>query len=317
MRKNAATSRHASGPPERQPQRPHIDSLVRQLAAGEPEPDGREHRRDGAEDEQRRPPTSRCARERYRHRGGERRADRDPGGVDGGGEARPVGEPLLDRDGQHRAGEAHPDADREREDDHGDGAGRDRARDAEEADQRERARRSPAAADPARQERGGRCEQAHAEHRNRPEQAGDGVRDVEVVLDRRQQRADADELRPQRERRQKQRDQERRPPQAPLERLVERALARLHQREELADRESLEVLRRAVRLEGLLVAVGLVEQERPRILGIATRDVRLAAGLCAGRLGQFAGDLDRTILRAFLAFMRTTRTNDIRASFVS
>ncbi len=38
-------------------------------------------------------------------------------------------------------------------------------------------------------------------------------RDVEVVLDRGQQRADADELRAQRERRKEQRDEERRPPQ--------------------------------------------------------------------------------------------------------
>ena len=54
---------------------------------------------------------------------------------------------------------------------------------------------------PYRRETSGRGERedAHAQDRDRREEAGDRVRDVEIVLDLRDQRSDADDLRPQRE----------------------------------------------------------------------------------------------------------------------
>ena len=46
-----------------------------------------------------------------------------------------------------------------------------------------------------------RCEQAHAEQRDRPEQPGDRVRDAKIAVDRIHERADCDDLGPQGERR--------------------------------------------------------------------------------------------------------------------
>ena len=54
-------------------------------------------------------------------------------------------------------------------------------------------------ADPTREVSGHRREQAHAEHRDRAEQTDDGMRRVEVVLDLRDQRPDADDLGSERE----------------------------------------------------------------------------------------------------------------------
>ena len=81
-------------------------------------------------------------------------------------------------------------------------------------DQRERRRERASRAEPPREMRGRRREQPHAEHGDRPEQPRDRMRDVEVVLDRRQQRADPDELRAERQRREEQRGEERAPPQS-------------------------------------------------------------------------------------------------------
>src|SRR5205807_7400449 len=66
-------------------------------------------------------------------------------------------------------------------------------------------------AEPPRQVRRGRREQAHAEDRDRAEEAGDRVRDVQVALDRRNERPDPDELRTQRERREEEAGEEREP----------------------------------------------------------------------------------------------------------
>ena len=78
-------------------------------------------------------------------------------------------------------------------------------KDAEGTDQDEADRHRPPRADPRREERGHRSEQAHAENGDRAEQAGDGMRGAEVVLDARDQRADRDDLRPKRQRREEER----------------------------------------------------------------------------------------------------------------
>ena len=54
-----------------------------------------------------------------------------------------------------------------------------------------------------------------------PNQPGDRMRDAEVVLNQRQERADPNELLPERQRREEQRDEERRPPHLvkPLQRV--------------------------------------------------------------------------------------------------
>ena len=83
--------------------------------------------------------------------------------------------------------------------------GDDRTRDPEHADQREcRCERVPRA-EALREEGSRRREQAHTQDGDRPEQAGNGVRHVEIELDRRDQRADADQLRTQRQRREEER----------------------------------------------------------------------------------------------------------------
>src|SRR5205085_149503 len=64
------------------------------------------------------------------------------------------------------------------------------------------------------------------EHRDRAQQSRDGMADAEVVLDRRQQWADADELRAQRQRGQEQRDEERAAPHARARRRSRRRCAR-------------------------------------------------------------------------------------------
>ena len=76
-------------------------------------------------------------------------------------------------------------------------------------DQDEADRHRPPRADSGREERGHRSEQAHAENGDRAKQAGDGMRGVEVVLDARDQRADRDDLRPKRQRREEQRGERR------------------------------------------------------------------------------------------------------------
>ena len=124
-----------------------------------------------------------------------------PVDVDAGGEGRPVTEALLDRDGHERARDGDADADGEREQEHG---RRHPARDARAIPAtpiRATAGRSPCA---------GRCRRTRTRlaganrpmqsDRDRAEQPGDGVREVEVGLDLGKERPDPDDLRPQRER---------------------------------------------------------------------------------------------------------------------
>ena len=185
MKKNAATSRQASGLRSGSRSGRRSTRTCARLGARQPEPQHREPRRHRAEHEQRRAPAACEMRERDGGGRRERRADRDPGRVDARREARPVGEALLDRHRQHRAGEPHPDADRERQQDDADRArARARATTPKTPISASASADRAARADPPGDERRGRCEQAHAEHGDRAEQAGDRVRDVEVVLDR-------------------------------------------------------------------------------------------------------------------------------------
>src|SRR6266566_5917524 len=63
--------------------------------------------------------------------------------------------------------------------------------------------------------------------------------------------------------------------------VVKGALARLHQAEQLARGEALEVLARAVLFERRPVTVLLVEEVRQRVVRVVARDVELAARLPA------------------------------------
>ena len=101
--------------------------------------------------------------------------------------------------------------------------------------------------------------------------------------------------------------------EALFERLVEVALAGLHEREDLADAEGLEVLGLAVLLEGRLVAVLLVHEEDARVLGIAVGDVVDVAGLGARRRDQLGDQLGDAVLLAVVAVKRATRTKAISA----
>jgi len=71
-----------------------------------------------------------------------------------------------------------------------------------------------ARAEPLREERRRRREQAHAQHGNRREHADNRVRRVQVELNRRDQRAEADQLWSQRQRSEEERDEEWAPPQS-------------------------------------------------------------------------------------------------------
>ena len=157
---------------------------------------------------QRRSPATEEDAQRHRERGSRRGTEGDPARVDAGREPGPIGEPFLDDDRQHRARQTHADADRERQEDERRRTGRRCADEAEDADQRNRREHAEARADPSGQMPGGEREEPHAEHRDRREQPGDGVRDAEVVLDLRQQRPDPDELRPEHERGKEERREE-------------------------------------------------------------------------------------------------------------
>ena len=98
-------------------------------------------------------------------------------------------------------------------------------------------------------------------------------------------------------------------------RLVERALARFHQLEETPDGHPLEVLAGTVRLERRLVAVLLVDEERPRIFRGRGSGLGLATRLLTGCHGELACDPAARSSSPSFAFIRTTRTNDISPSF--
>jgi hypothetical protein len=177
---------------------------VAALDAREHEPQHEEPERHRREHEQRVAPVAERMVERHRRRRRQRRTDVDPGRVDTGREHRPVGEALLP--------EAHADPDRNREQDDERRPRHERPRDPEDPDQRERGGERMPRAEPLREECRGRSEEAHAQDGDRPEQAGDRVRRAEIVLDRRDERADPDELRPQCERGEEERCEKCSPP---------------------------------------------------------------------------------------------------------
>ena len=163
--------------------------------------------RQGGEDAERPPPAAEPVRERYRGRRRQGTAHLDAAAVEPRREARPSCEAFLHRDGRDRAAEAHPDADPER-DDHDQRRARDHgAHETEHADQRDRHTDPGPGAEPADDERRRRRKQPHAENRDRAEQPDDRVRDVQVVLDRREERPGTHDLRAKRQTCEKERDQ--------------------------------------------------------------------------------------------------------------
>ena len=182
---------------------------MRCLAPGEHDPGDERAERDARDRDQGAAPAVEPARERDGQGRRARRSDLDPGRVDAGAERGPLLEVLLDRDRGDRVAEPHPDPDGPREEHDEPGRRHRRPEHAEDADQRESDRHRPARPDPRGEVGGDRREQPHAENRDRAEQADDRVRGAEGVLDRRDQRADANDLGAQRQRGEKERDERR------------------------------------------------------------------------------------------------------------
>ena len=104
---------------------------------GEDPHDGEPEGHDG-EDHERGTPPAVPRSQGYRYGGRQRRAALDARRVHAGGAGRPRSEALLDRDWHHRAGEAHPDANRPCEQHDERSAGCDGPADPEDADQQDR-----------------------------------------------------------------------------------------------------------------------------------------------------------------------------------
>ena len=209
MKKNAATRRHAIGLRQGSASGRGTDCRnATALHPGEHEPEHGQRQRYRGEEKQRVAPASERVLEwdsrRRRHSG----ADVDPCRIDAGGEYGAIGEPFLDGDGQQRVAQSHADTDRDRQEYQQHYPRDDHPCDPEHADQRERRGQSVARAEPLREERRRRREQAHAENGNRREHADNRMRRVQVELNRRDQRAEADQLRSQRQRSEEERDEE-------------------------------------------------------------------------------------------------------------
>ena len=232
MKKNAATSRQRERAAPRQLRAAGRSTRRRDaaLAARQPEPEHGERRsRPRREDEQRRRASRRArARAAPRPPRRRRRADRDSRRVDAGREHGPVGEALLhaDRAAARRRGPSRCRP--------GTSAGSTPRRARHERARDPKTPISASAAASACREPS-RCERNGAGGANRPMQSTGIVpsRPATACETSRSswidgmQRADADELRPQRQRREEERGEKRRPPQS-SDGLVEGALARLH-----------------------------------------------------------------------------------------
>ena len=156
---------------------------------------GRQRQRDqGA------PPASEDGGERHRDRRRDGGTELDPRRVDAGARRRLLRHGLADGERRERGSDPHADPDPPRQEHHEPRARRHRAQDPERPDQREPDRHRAPRAEPGGEVGGDRREEPHAEHRDRAEQPDERVRRVEVVLDVVDQRPDADDLRPQRER---------------------------------------------------------------------------------------------------------------------
>jgi len=105
---------------------------------------------------------------------------------------------LLDGDRNERTGQAHPDTNRPREEDHkcsvrGHGSG-----DSEDADEKDRASNGGSRPEAGSDVCGRGCEETHAQNWDSPKQTHDRMGRLQRVLDSRQKRPDADDLRPKR-----------------------------------------------------------------------------------------------------------------------
>jgi hypothetical protein len=102
----------------------------------------------------------------------------------------------------------HADSDRDGKREHGwESRGR-RAQEPEASDRRQRPGHGPRRAESRGDGRSQQRPDAQAEDGDRSEEPADGVREAEVLLDLRQQRSDADELGPERERCEEERPQD-------------------------------------------------------------------------------------------------------------
>ena len=143
------------------------------------------------------PPAAEKRGERHRDRRRDRRADLDARRVHARPRRRLLGDRLADGERREPVPEPHPDADAPgEEDDEHCGRG-ERPKQAEHPDQDKADRHRPARAKPRREVGGHRREQPHAQHRDRPEKADQGMRRAGVLLDLIDQRPDADDLRAQ------------------------------------------------------------------------------------------------------------------------
>ena len=165
------------------------------------------------------------------------------------------------------------------------------------ADQAECSGDGHGGADPTREIPGHRCEQPHAEHGDRPQQPYDGVRRVEIVLDLGDQRADADDLGAQRQRREEE-GGERRAVRPRLDRDEVRPDALLEELQRLSEHELLDVRRLRVRLERGVVDVALPEDEGARVVGDTVHVVLQAAGLLPAERHELPQERGHTLLLA-------------------
>ena len=111
-----------------------------------------------------------------------------------------MGEVHLDGHRHHGLCGTESDAHAEREGDDAGCAGRSRPGQPEDGDPGQAGSDSESGTDPAGEQGAGRREQPHAENRDRAQQPCHRMRDVEIVLDPRDQRADANQLGAQRQR---------------------------------------------------------------------------------------------------------------------
>ena len=153
------------------------------------------------EGDQRAAPPAENGGERHSDGRGDGRAELDPRRVDAGSRRRALGHGFPDGERRRRVADAHPDPERQGQRDHEPRARDDAAQDPEHADQHEADRHREPCPEPCRERRADWREQSHAEDGDRPEEPRDRVRSVEIVLDLPDQRADADDLRSQCQRR--------------------------------------------------------------------------------------------------------------------
>ena len=174
-------------------------ALVGRLVPREHDPrTGQQHRHEG-EDGERSAPTPVPRGKRHRYGGRQRGADLDAGRVDAGRAGGADGEVLLHRDRHEGSGEAHTDTDRPGEEKDERNTRRRGASESEDTDEQDRHGDRHSCSDSCAEKRSRGREEPHAQDRDRSEQPHDGMGRLQAVLYLRQEWADTDDLRPERE----------------------------------------------------------------------------------------------------------------------